>query len=628
MVDEVSFTVIGYTTTTSDDLYLNYYRIMMTSLRKYNNFKMVVFVLDDGIEKVKQYHFDNVEYIDFSNSRTKEYISKTNLPECGSHFAFGMDKLVNILIGPECLDYMNSHYQYDVLYRTDTDVIYTGKLLFGNFYKSGMAFGGCAEYSWRDWVKETFDYVVPIEDEVLNVGMCCFRNSLQLSFLFEDMISLFEEWDYKINTYEQDVINYQYQYSKYDLTQDGFYLGVNKKWVYECQPVCCKAFHFASKDMKPFSLNQQKWFEWCSPIYRLYQKYIDELGIDFKIPFEYKKTFLEKRFMKVGFCSIVTGRDIYCDLAIVCMQSYLATNNLEIDWIILCEDQDEIKRAYDRLDFMQSDTLHIRYELLPKVEGVDYSKYNSFGWTSDRGAEIFIRRIKYFDIVKKEYDILVTVDLDILFIADISSFIEQVYYRNDITLSGQKEPFDFTLDYALRKTCNYEKVENLFDHTAYINFGFCIMKCSRLRDDNWEYFLEISKGREEYFNTQEQAYFSAAYKPEEKIVYDDLQMLIYPRLPLAEYRHKGNCKMIHYTPSNLLTQYVDEKDLHLEKYRAVDAVAVLLFHVYHNFIDSVREYLSPEFINIVDTNAEMIKRFKKANKNKLIMLMLFYGIGI
>ena len=154
------------------------------------------------------------------------------------------------------------------------------------------------------------------------------------------------------------------------------------------------------------------------------------------------------------------------------------------------------------------------------------------------------------------------------------------------------------------------------------------MKCSRLRDDNWEYFLEISKGREDYFNTQEQAYFSAAYKPEEKIVYDDLQMLIYPRLPLAEYRHKGNCKMIHYTPSNLLTQYVDEKDLHLEKYRAVDAVVVLLFHVYHNFVDSIREYLSPEFINIVDTNAAMIKRFKKANKNKLIMLMLFYGIGI
>ena len=54
MVDEISFTVIGYTTTTSDDLYLNYYRIMMTSLRRYNNFKIVVFVLDDGIEKVKQ----------------------------------------------------------------------------------------------------------------------------------------------------------------------------------------------------------------------------------------------------------------------------------------------------------------------------------------------------------------------------------------------------------------------------------------------------------------------------------------------------------------------------------------------------------------------------------------------
>jgi hypothetical protein len=50
------------------------------------------------------------------------------------------------------------------------------------------------------------------------------------------MVSLFEEWEYKINTYEQDVINYQYQYANYDLTQDGFYVGVNKKCVSECLP--------------------------------------------------------------------------------------------------------------------------------------------------------------------------------------------------------------------------------------------------------------------------------------------------------------------------------------------------------------------------------------------------------
>jgi len=628
MVENNGLRVIGYTTTTSDELYLNYYRVMMTSLRKYNDFKMVVFVLDDGIDKVKQYKFDNVEYVDFHESKTKEWIRKVNLPDCSSNFAFGMDKLVNILIGPECLDYMYYHYDYDVLYRTDTDVLYTSRLFFNNFYNANVAFGGCVEHTWREWAKSTFGYVVPIEDEILNVGMCCFRGNLQTPFMFDEMVNLFSEWDYKINTYEQDAINYVYQFSKYDLNKDGFYLGVNRKYVYECEGATCRAFHFVSKDMKPFSLKQDHWFEWCTPIYKLYQKYIDKVGIDYQIPYEYKSTFLEKKFMRVGFCSILTGSDIYCDLAIVCMQSYLATNNMEIDWIILCENSNEIGRAYDRLDFLQSSRFRIRYELLPKVDGVDYSKYNSFHWTSDKGAEIFTRRIKFFDLYKHEYDIFVTVDFDILFLHDISSYVERVYYEDGICMSGQQENFLHGLKFCLTSICGYERVEDKFNHDAYINFGFGILKCSELRDNSFEHFLEISKGYEDYFNTQEQAYFSAAYPPEKKIVYKYLQMLVYPKLCNAEYRRKGNYKMIHFTPSNLLTKIVNEKDLKLERYTATDAVVVLMFDYYYDAVQSYHDHLSPEFLNIIEKNKTMLDDYKHMHKREMFMLKLYYGISI
>ena len=628
MVENNDLRVIGYTTTTSDELYLNYYRVMMTSLRKYNDFKMVVFVLDDGIDKVKQYKFDNVEYVDFHESKTKEWIKKVNLPDCSSNFAFGMDKLVNILIGPECLDYMYYHYDYDVLYRTDTDVIYTSRLFFEHFYNANVAFGGCVEHTWREWAKSTFGYLVPIEDEVLNVGMCCFRGNLQTPFMFDEMVNLFKEWDYKINTYEQDAINYVYQFSKYDLTRDGFYLGVNRKYVYEFDGTTCRAFHFVSKDMKPFSLNQTGWFDWCVPIYRLYQNILDEIGIDYKIPYEYKKTFLEEKFMRVGFCSILTGSDIYCDLAIVCMQSYLATNNMEIDWILLCENDYEISRAHERLDFLQSDRFHLRYELLPKVEGVDYNKYNTFGWTSERGSEIFIRRIKFFDLYKNEYDIIVTVDFDILFIDDISSVIERVFYTDGIALSGQQEAFSHALKYGLEHLCNYENLDVPFDHSAYINFGFCVMKCSELRGNDWENFLKITTGKEDYFNTQEQAYFSAAYPPKKKIVYKNLQLLIYGKLVRVDYRRRGNCKMIHFTPSGLLTKIVDVNQLQLRRDHAVDAVTVLMYDYYYDAVQSYNEHLSPEFLNIIYTNKAILDDYKRMHKREMIMLKLYYGISI
>ena len=61
--------VISYTTTTTNYPYTLYLETTLKSLRKYNDFKVVVFVLDNGINKIKEQlkNFNNLKFIDFSN---------------------------------------------------------------------------------------------------------------------------------------------------------------------------------------------------------------------------------------------------------------------------------------------------------------------------------------------------------------------------------------------------------------------------------------------------------------------------------------------------------------------------------------------------------------------------------
>lgn len=272
------YKVIAFTSSTTDGEYLEYLKIALKSFRKYNSYKVVVFILDEGIEKAKTELKDvsNLEFISFYNNKTLKYIHDhfNDLRNPQEDFSFGKEKLQNILIGPELLDYMYNNYTYDILFRTDTDVIYLGNIDFEGFWYSNKAFGGCKEHTWKDWFKEKFGYSIPVKDDILNVGISMYRKDLQVPNTFEKMQEIFEEWNYKFITYEQDAINYLYQGSKYDLNNDGFYLGVNPGCVYGIVKKMCRAFHFASKDLKPFTIKtineNQKWSEY---IYREFEKY-------------------------------------------------------------------------------------------------------------------------------------------------------------------------------------------------------------------------------------------------------------------------------------------------------------------------------------------------------------------
>lgn len=527
----MGYNIISYTTTTTDYPFVEYLYTTIKSLRKYNDFKVVVFVLDNGIERIKRVlkDFSNIEVIDFSNSKT----SKLNISNTvTTAFNFSDDKKTSVLIGPECLDYMYAHYEYDVLFRFDTDVLFLNKVDFEPFIKSNCAFGGCKELYWHTWVKDNFDYCC-LDCDVYNVGLSMFIKSKQTSNMFERMLEIFEMWNYKFNTFEQDAINYEYVVCKksvYDL--NGQFLLVSNR---PNSAIAYQAVHFNGKLFKPLSLTLPHSYECLKPFYWKYFEYDKPYSLGFSLA-------------RKCFYSSCDG-DKFIELLIVTITSYKLHNTLPIDWIVICSEEG-IQKVKERTQFMSDDLVRLVYTTMTEPPfKVDYSKYNTFHWTSDKASDIFCKRIYFVDEWKNKYDLMVCVDLDCIFVDNVEPELRNFYF-SDCALGGTQEPF--MLNYGFEHCLNTKMPEVPYDFTKYINFGFGMLNTRYLRNNNFERFLELSKGKEDFFNTQEQAYFACEYQKSIKTY--DLQALVWGRLNKPEYKKRFKYKIIHFSPSRYLTE--------------------------------------------------------------------------
>lgn len=326
--------------------------------------------------------------------------------------------------------------------------------------------------------------------------------------------------------------------------------------------------------------------------------------------------------MKVCFYSLCTGEPIYQELAITCMKSYLQTNSLEIDWILLCENENERGFNHDNIQpKIGNDQIHIRYEVLPRVQEMDFSKYNSLGWKSQKMTEFLARKIKFIDDYKDQYDVLVSVDLDTLFLEDISNYIEFMYKTNDIALLGQLEPS--VIEW------NVEHVLGLSDEMPYnsektINLGLAFFKPKLLMQDNWNNFLKISKGKEDFFNIPDKAYFCASIPNEKKMALKDLQLLVYPRLADRTFRKHQHYSLIHYSPSTVI-KYIPEEELNFEN--QTYAVVYEYFDFYYNFVKSIEQDLRSSFIYIIEENKKLIDKLKEKQRSAHFRMKFFMGFG-
>lgn len=527
--------VLAYTTTTSDYPFIKYLGIALASLRQFNQFPIIVFVLDKGIEDVRRItnQFKDVSLVDFSDCKT----SKLHLElTCRAKDIFTFSSDLSVLVGPECLDYCYEKYDYDILFRFDTDVLFTAPIDFQNFYRSGKAFGGCEELYWHIWSKETFGFSVT-DDPVYNVGLSMFRKDKQVPNMHERMLEYFQSVNYKVNTFEQDAINYVCK-DVYDLNEQ-FVLATNREVSLQGKT----AFHFNGVHLKPLKLRLLKHYDFLVPIYQKWNTFVHDKELDFELK-------------RKAFYSSCDG-DKFIDLLIVTVTSYKKHNTLPIDWIVICKNHAGMDGVRKRTEFLTDEKVRMVYAVMPEPPAqIDYKKYNSFKWTSDYACEIFCKRVYFVDVWKSRYDLMVCVDLDCLFVGDVEPEIRD-FMDSGCAVGGTSEPFLLRYGFESRLKRQMPSTNYCFD--KYINFGFGMLNTRLLRDDNFMRFASISKGCEDFFNTQEQAYFACEYQQSIK-VYPGLQCLVWGRINDKKYCHHYDYKVIHFSPAKFLTDDISRLD--------------------------------------------------------------------
>lgn len=612
--------ILPFCITTSDENSIKWLVSSISSFTRYHNETPKVFCIENADNvKIALSKF-NVEIIELKIN-FDDYINKNE------------DKFLNvtkslvplncILAFPYILDYIFKNYNYDIAFKFDTDTLFLSEVDFKTFYNSNKAYGGCYDKLFRIWTDTLKLNFTPIfKDIPINSGLTMFRKDKQPSNMYEKTIKVFEDYNFKVVCYEQDAFNKIFENDKFDL---NYQFGMNCNTFAVHRKSVFSAMHFCArnKDMTklfdPFKkfeneriieLKDNRYFAWTKPFYNALKEEFDNNNIENFIP--HSTTFINRKLKtpKVAFFSTIIGNiKKYCNFAKVTMQTYDNTNTLDVEWLITANTEDELNTI--KL-YMNNKYKHItlKYMLLPKTYGIeDYSKYNQLNWVSDLACQLFTDRIAFVDDVQDLYDVLVCVDLDIIFRADISKYILD-FYNSPFKLGGQTE-VNYSNYNLIQKGITNLTNEKYYNPHYYVNFGFGMIHCKNMHKDHWKTFLDISKNHEYAFSCQEQLYFAVSSEEKRIKHYDNLQLLVYVKIDTRSKRgFTENQPLIHYTRSNYLgTEFnaneVTDLKLHI--------VVLAYYNVYYNAVLDTPN-LDEEFINLIKSNNEKISKFIKTNK--------------
>lgn len=306
--------------------------------------------------------------------------------------------------------------------------------------------------------------------------------------------------------------------------------------------------------------------------------------------------------MKIAFMSYVIGSKRFIDMAIVTIMSYLETNLTEVDWLIFGDTDDDLKCIKDRLSFIKDNQVHIKVLPFTNIED-NVNFVNHKGWITDLACTMFYKRIKLIDKYKKDYDLLVMVDLDIIFVGGISAYLQKAYNDDNVWISGQEQ------------NNPEEDIIKLNNNQHYINFGFAILKCSKLRDNEFDHLCKFLDTPNIILSCQDQSYYNSSYPADKYFVYQDLQ--------LCEWnfqwfkRIKPQYKIYHYSPMRYMDQnktviYNNKANENIEYGWSV--ISLLAYDKYAECTERYKQYLSGDFLKNVKLNNQRFLNERNADK--------------
>lgn len=322
---------------------------------------------------------------------------------------------------------------------------------------------------------------------------------------------------------------------------------------------------------------------------------------------------------RVLFSSICTG-EIYLNWAIVCLTGFRELVHEPVIWE-LCVEEEWEERLRNRLKHLEDDNFKLMYTRLGTVSNeIDVNKYITLGWTSYKSADYFMWRIKHLDELKKSgnWDTVITVDLDAIFINNPMYLIDK-FIKSGLTYGGTREPYNPVISFKQQqKDISYEED---FPLKTYFNLGFGFLNLNKLPDHMWDMYKKISKGKEDWFNTQDQSFFSYIIDDNEKLILDDAQIVAHC-LWRKEYRIKRNPCLIHFSPkSAAMWDHLDST--YLGSYHILK---LKYFKKFADLVEKCSDYIPDNYIKNVRTNIRFVKSVFRCKTNFIDTLINFYSI--
>ena len=322
---------------------------------------------------------------------------------------------------------------------------------------------------------------------------------------------------------------------------------------------------------------------------------------------------------RVLYSSICTG-ELYSYWACICLRSFKDLVSEPVTWEI-CTTEEWKDRLEAKLSKFKDEGITFIYTIMTSVSNeVDIDKYTTIDWTPHNSADYFMWRVKHLDELKAshKWDTVVTVDFDAIFLRSPIPLVQK-FIDSGLTYAGAREFNKIDNDFIKKNKVIFP--EGAFEYKTYFNLGMGFLNLNKLPDNMWQMYKDMSKGKEDWFNTQDQFFFSQIVDESEKLILEDAQLVVHS-VWVPEGRIDRNPCLIHFSPkqSNMFKPFTSEHvcAAHIVKLKYYKRFAQLAF--------KCSEFIPKEYLEIIKTNLAFVNFVFRMQKKLLEHFINFYKI--
>ena len=321
----------------------------------------------------------------------------------------------------------------------------------------------------------------------------------------------------------------------------------------------------------------------------------------------------------VLYSSICTG-ELYSYWACICLRSFKDLVSEPVTWEI-CTTEEWKDKLEVKLSKFKNEGITFIYTIMSSVsDEVDIDKYTTMGWTPHNSADYFMWRVKHLDELKDshKWDTIITVDFDAIFLRSPIPLVQK-FIDSGLTYAGARE--FHKIDNVFTDKGKVISPIGAFKYKTYFNLGMGFLNLNKLPDNMWQMYKDMSKGKEDWFNTQDQFFFSQIVDESEKLILEDAQLVAHS-VWVPEGRINRNPCLIHFSPKqsdmfkHLTSEHVSTS--HIVKLKYYKDFAKLAF--------KCSECIPEEYLKIIETNLTFVKGVFKIQKKLVEHIINFYKI--